>query len=47
MTAAPRFATSSAPSHQIIKGTLVSDGEVVEDGLLAIDGDRIAYSRPC
>ena len=46
MTAASPFPTSSAPSHQIIKGTLVSDGEVVEDGLVAVDGDRIAYAGP-
>ncbi|MFJ6454824.1 MULTISPECIES: N-acetylglucosamine-6-phosphate deacetylase [Micrococcaceae] len=44
MTAADRLPTSSAPSHQIIKGTIVSDGEVVEDGLVAIEGDRIAYA---
>lgn len=44
MTAADHFASPSAPSHQIVKGTLVSDGEVLEDGLIAIDGDRIAYA---
>ncbi|MBM7793665.1 N-acetylglucosamine-6-phosphate deacetylase [Paenarthrobacter ilicis] len=46
MTAADRYSGPSAPSHQIIKGTLVSDGQVVEDGLLALEGDRIAYAGP-
>ncbi|WP_426003207.1 N-acetylglucosamine-6-phosphate deacetylase [Paenarthrobacter sp. NyZ202] len=46
MTAADRFVSSSAPSHQILTGTLISDGVVTEDGLLAIEGDRIAFAGP-
>lgn len=41
----PPFAVPAA-SRFILAGTIVSDGAVVPDALLAVDGDRIAYAGP-
>lgn len=41
----PPFAVPEA-SRFILAGTIVSDGAVVPDALLAVDGDRIAYAGP-
>ncbi|WP_394938651.1 N-acetylglucosamine-6-phosphate deacetylase [Psychromicrobium sp. YIM B11713] len=41
--------TSAAPSEnspQAIYGTLITDGQRIDDGVLAVDGDRISYAGP-
>lgn len=39
-------APSPAPSRQLISGTIVSDGTITEDAVLAVEGDRIIYAGP-
>ncbi len=34
------------PTRHLISGTIVSDGGLLEDGLVAVDGDRIVFAGP-
>ncbi|MGM7778009.1 N-acetylglucosamine-6-phosphate deacetylase [Arthrobacter sp. KNU-44] len=46
MTVPDRPVTFSAPVRHLITGTIVSDGVVIEDGLVAVEDDRIAFAGP-
>jgi N-acetylglucosamine-6-phosphate deacetylase len=46
MTAPEPAAGVPAPARRLLTGTIVSDGAVIEDALLAVEDDRIAYAGP-
>lgn len=35
-----------SPTRHLISGTIVSDGSVIENGLVAVEGDRIVFAGP-
>lgn len=46
MTAPDRPVSSSAPARHLITGTIVTDGTVIEEGVVAVEDDRIAFAGP-
>ncbi|MEZ2389247.1 N-acetylglucosamine-6-phosphate deacetylase [bacterium RCC_150] len=46
MTAQDQPAVLSEPVRHLITGTLVTDGEIIDDGLVAVEDDRIAFAGP-
>ncbi|GAB3558442.1 amidohydrolase family protein [Arthrobacter alkaliphilus] len=46
MTAPDRPVSSSVPARHLITGTIVTDGTVIEEGLVAVEDDRIAFAGP-
>lgn len=46
MTPPERPLAPSDPTRELVFGTIVTDGRVIEEGILAVEGDRIVHAGP-